>query len=1250
MICLFWLLNNISIAVSQQTLDATDSLLRAGLPELRLPEQFRSLQLPPVVDNSTQPYFRPIFNQSGASCGQAAGVAYNFTYEMCRRLNRDASLPENQFPSHFVYNFMNYNGYYGVNYYHSFEVLRTLGTPTLAAYGGMAIDNGNKWISGYDFYRNAMRNRIKKVHRIKTNTVEGLLTLKHWLAHHLDGSAVGGVANFNAASPWGLQPLPAGTPEAGKLAMIYFQGHQATHAMTIVGYDDSIRWDYNGDGQYTNHLDINGDGVVDLLDYEIGAFKVANSYGENWANGGYFYMMYRLLALDVYDGGIWNQQVEVLELNEPYEPKLTLKLTLRHNKREQIRINAGVSADTADMVPAHRLMFPVFNFQGGPQYMQGGTSDPLNQYIEIGLDLTPLLSYLDSGQAARFFLEVLENDTLGSGSGEIVYFALRDYNGPQAFEIPCTQTNVPIADNSLTRLSVVHTPVFDDVLITTPYIPLYDAGHQLAAEGGTPPYEWKKVQNYRQQSVDLPFPQAQQQQLQLESPNYRYARKTIDFEFPFYGEKYSEIFMHRDGFLLFGPELFPWPYYKDTWLLFRTMKHISAFLVSPIQYYPGTKGADGMWYEGDATHATFRWKKPVMYYDKQIGYGEFALTLYPDGKITFHYNNLDLSEPVLWYAGVSAGEQSGHVALRGSGGRLVPAGKSFVLLPEFWPDGVDLASDGFLWGAPAATDKIHNLSVRVEDARGLADQKQFQLGDLVVFDMRARNAAGGSPEAGNALLFDLFLRNLSTEPLTNVQLILESPGTYLSLNQNIIIVDIPASGAIELPEAFSGILHPRTPDGDFVPLEVNILTPYGTRQGQSGFVARAPEIVKLGHQIQDSNNNRLDPGETAPLVVKLANLGTASATALSMHLESLDPYVSVSEPVILLPVFPPGAELAPSFQLTASASCPVGHLAMLRFVLVYQGDTLINQTVVLKIGQYPLFVFLRSSSDFSSQMIRNTLEQLEVPYVFGAALPDSLHDFRAVFACLGGVTTSGSLSNAQAAQLATFLHKGGRLYLEGSAVWAFNRPPQLYEMFSVYGNYLSSSIPATNIVGVPGSFTEGLVFAHANPAVPYFFFDVAPAGDAFALLRPQDHLGVTLMTGYQTPVYKTIASAVEFGYLDPPGNSDSRKVLMSKMLDFFDLGGMITGSRPQDYHSHNSLRLWPNPADTHLNLEFNEFDPERCSLRIFNASGGKVFEMELAPTSGANRIIVDVSGLPQGVYVLQLVREKDSQIARFIKK
>ncbi|MCF8366396.1 MAG: telomere resolvase, partial [Bacteroidales bacterium] len=83
----------------------TDSDFEAfqSIPELKLPEESKSRNLPESVDNSQLPYFRPIFDQVALECGQASGVAYTFTYEINRLRDLPANVPENQYVTHFVY-------------------------------------------------------------------------------------------------------------------------------------------------------------------------------------------------------------------------------------------------------------------------------------------------------------------------------------------------------------------------------------------------------------------------------------------------------------------------------------------------------------------------------------------------------------------------------------------------------------------------------------------------------------------------------------------------------------------------------------------------------------------------------------------------------------------------------------------------------------------------------------------------------------------------------------------------------------------------------------------------------------------------------------------------------------------------------------------------------------------------------------------------------------------------------------------
>ena len=332
-------------------LTAADAAILNSIEEVELPAHYLGKTLPDSIDNSIHSWLRPIFNQDGASCMQSTSIAYNFTYEINRLRELPADIPDNQYPTHFAWNFFNGgNGWFGVNYLFTMEVLRSHGTPNVADYGGFSYGGGERWMSGYDEWYNAMNNRISGIKKIYVGNEEGLLTLKHWLNDHLDGSASGGIASFIACSPWDLFLLPPESPNAGKRVIIAWCP-EALHGMTIVGYNDSIRYDYNGDGQFTNNIDLNDDGIIDMRDREIGAVKFCNSYGEYWADNGFCYMMYKALADDFGEGGIWTNTVHVLEAKEEHTTLMTYKVELEHDYRERIRVQVGISSEISSTKP-----------------------------------------------------------------------------------------------------------------------------------------------------------------------------------------------------------------------------------------------------------------------------------------------------------------------------------------------------------------------------------------------------------------------------------------------------------------------------------------------------------------------------------------------------------------------------------------------------------------------------------------------------------------------------------------------------------------------------------------------------------------------------------------------------------------------------------------------------------------------------------------------------------------------------------
>ncbi|HXK48966.1 MAG TPA: hypothetical protein PKW56_00725, partial [Clostridiales bacterium] len=163
--------------------DAEEMKTIRAIPELTLPESYRTKELPYKIDNSELQYFRPIFNQSGGSCAQASGVGYNFTYQMNFLNGTDASLSPNQFPTHYTYNFLNDgSGANGSTYFAGWDIISAGGIPDVPTYGGLwpATDSDKIWMDGFINYRSGMHRRALEVQAIPVDTPEGLETLKQY--------------------------------------------------------------------------------------------------------------------------------------------------------------------------------------------------------------------------------------------------------------------------------------------------------------------------------------------------------------------------------------------------------------------------------------------------------------------------------------------------------------------------------------------------------------------------------------------------------------------------------------------------------------------------------------------------------------------------------------------------------------------------------------------------------------------------------------------------------------------------------------------------------------------------------------------------------------------------------------------------------------------------------------------------------------------------------------------------------------
>jgi hypothetical protein len=226
--------------------------------------------IPASVDNATGRYLRPFFEQAGESCGNANGIAYTFTYEMDWARELQPNVATNQYPYLYTYNFLNDgNSSNGTShmYVDALNIAKENGIPDAATWGG--FDAGFEkynWMSGYEKYYQAMQNRVAAIDSFGIADSLGLRKLKQWIFDHGNGSKSGGIGNFAVsvfssfgASGWQFAKIPSGSRSGQAISLIYGTDPLGDHAQTVVGYDDSVHFDFNKDGKFTNNVDQNGE-------------------------------------------------------------------------------------------------------------------------------------------------------------------------------------------------------------------------------------------------------------------------------------------------------------------------------------------------------------------------------------------------------------------------------------------------------------------------------------------------------------------------------------------------------------------------------------------------------------------------------------------------------------------------------------------------------------------------------------------------------------------------------------------------------------------------------------------------------------------------------------------------------------------------------------------------------------------------------------------------------------------------------
>jgi hypothetical protein len=209
--------------------------------------------------------------------------------------------------------------------------------------------------------------------------------------------------------------------------------------MTVVGYNDDI-W-----------IDINGNGAVDRG--EKGALRIANSWGTGWGESGFRWVAYDALKLTSAVSGApsanrvacwWSNQAAWVTARAGYVPRAVAEFKLNHALRNQLRVSLGTGGTSATTPSTSWYTSYVLSNAGGGYAFDGTTTACDADFVLDFSDILPT-----PGDTRRWFLCVQDNSTAGSGEAK----AYKLVKVSPAAETVCA--DVPqTADNSTVYLWV----------------------------------------------------------------------------------------------------------------------------------------------------------------------------------------------------------------------------------------------------------------------------------------------------------------------------------------------------------------------------------------------------------------------------------------------------------------------------------------------------------------------------------------------------------------------------------------------------------------------------------------------------------------------------------------------------------------------------------------------------------------------------------------------------------------------------
>ena len=340
--------------------------------------------LPSSVDLSLSESFPSVGNQgSVGSCTAWASTYYQFGYQVASMNSWDAKNdPTKQFSPKWTYNLCNNGINKGSLYATIYSVLANQGAVRYSEFAPSGVATRAEygtWYLDTEGMKRALQYRISDYEHLCFADVEASTPITNSKSACLNVMKSllnsGNVLTFQTDfGEWDYMKLSSQYNSALNGQYVCIKHYDpddkwSGHAMAIVGYDDNISYDLNEDGIIQN--------------YEKGAFKIVNSWGERYGNDGYMWVMYDALnrVSNATNQNVPNREpifddyaYNIITVEE-YPLDLVAEVTISQSCRNQIKLKLGQSE--TDITTPQYTQNTLFNYSGGAYNYYGLSTTPM---------------------------------------------------------------------------------------------------------------------------------------------------------------------------------------------------------------------------------------------------------------------------------------------------------------------------------------------------------------------------------------------------------------------------------------------------------------------------------------------------------------------------------------------------------------------------------------------------------------------------------------------------------------------------------------------------------------------------------------------------------------------------------------------------------------------------------------------------------------------------------------------------------